>query len=210
MPRGLTRKVLHTRRYTMLELGTFEEARSKVLANAQRLLAGIRRIVAEPVDTVEAGIVVLTNVRKAAHEHMSQVQHEQMIVCAAEWLLNHGIATAAVRWQWNPRHSSDHAGPDLLGLEGDTVRICAEVNALEEPVGVIDAQMRRALTKLAALQGRRFYFVRSSSMKRRAVTKVVKAGWDIAVVQMPLQSATAKLPPALTLTSLAAATSESR
>jgi len=194
----------------MLELGTFEEARSKVLANAQRLLAGIRRTAAESVDTVEAGIVVLTNVRKAAHEHVSQLQHEQMIVSAAEWLVNHGIATATTRWQWNPRHSSDHAGPDLLGIDGDLVRLCAEVNALEEPVGVIDAQMRRALTKLATLHGRRFYFVRTASMKRRAVTKVVKAGWDIAVVQLPLQSATAKLPLGLTLTSLAAAAGEGR
>lgn len=188
----------------MLELGTFEEARSKVLANSQRLLAGIRRVVAEPIDTVEAGIAVLTNVRKQAHEHLSQVQHEQMIVCAAEWLVNHGIANAATHWRWNPRHSSDHAGPDLLGLEGDTVRLCAEVNALEEPVGVIDAQMRRALSKLAALQGRRFYFVRTASMKRRAVTKVVKAGWDIAVVQVPLQPATASPPLALSLTTLTA------
>jgi hypothetical protein len=194
----------------MLELGTFEEARTKVLADAQRLLAGIRRVVAEPIDTVEAGLAVLTNVRKQAHEHLSQIQHEQMIVCAAEWLVNHGIATASTHWRWNPRHSSDHAGPDLLGLEGDAVRLCAEVNALEEPVGVIDAQMRRALTKLAALQGRRFYFVRTASMKRRAVTKVVKGGWDIAVVQLALQSAAAKVPVALTLTSLTVAAGGSR
>ena len=88
---------------------------------------------------------------------------------------------------------------------GETIRVCAEVNALEEPVGVIDAQMRRALARLATLEGRRFYFVRTASMKRRAVTKVVKAGWDIAVVQIP----TGALGPSLafggTLTSLAAA-----
>jgi hypothetical protein len=40
----------------MLELGTFEDARSKVLANAERMLLGVKRVVAEPVDSVEAGI----------------------------------------------------------------------------------------------------------------------------------------------------------
>ncbi len=187
----------------MLELGTFEEARSKVLANAERLLAGVRRVVAEPIESIDSGIAVLTSLRRQTHEHLSQIQHEQMIVCAAEWLVNHGIAGPALHWQWNPRHATDHAGPDLLALEGAAVRLCAEVNALEEPVGVIDAQMRRALSKLAAMQGRRFYFVRTASMKRRAVTKVLKAGWDIAVVQIPLQPVAPSLPLAMPLTSLA-------
>lgn len=187
----------------MLELGTFEEARSKVLANAERLLAGVRRVVAEPIESIDAGIAVLTSLRRQAHEHLSQVQHEQMIVCAAEWLVNHGIASSTLHWQWNPRHATDHAGPDLLALEGAAVRLCAEVNALEEPVGVIDAQMRRALSKLAAMQGRRFYFVRTASMKRRAVTKVLKAGWDIAVVQIPLQPSAPSPSLAMPLTSLA-------
>jgi hypothetical protein len=78
-----------------------------------------------------------------------------------------------------------------MGSVPGAARICAEVNALEEPVGVIDAQMRRALAKLAALDGRRYYFVRTSSMKRRAVTKVLKAGWDIAVVQVVAPAALA-------------------
>jgi hypothetical protein len=188
----------------MLELGTFQDARAKVLQDAGRLLAAIRRLVGEPVDSVDAAVAVLTSLRRQAHEHLSQVQHQQMIVCAAEWLVSQGIATPSMQWQWNPRHTNDHVGPDLLGLEGSTIRLCAEVNALEEPVGVIDAQMRRALAKLAAIQGRRFYFVRTVSMKRRAVTKVLKAGWDIAVVQVALQPPAASLASAMPLSSLAA------
>jgi hypothetical protein len=188
----------------MLELGTFEDARRKVLGDAERMLIGVKRVVAEPIASVEAGIALLSSLRKQAHEHLNQIQHEQMIICAAEWLLQHGFASDATRWLWSPRHNAESAAPDLLGKDGETIRVCAEVNALEEPVGVIDAQIRRALTRLATLDGRRFYFVRTASMKRRAVTKVVKLGCDIAVVQIPLRPAGLALSLATPPTSLAA------
>lgn len=188
----------------MLELGTFEDARRKVVGDAERMLIGVKRVVAEPIASVEAGISLLSSLRKQAHEHLNQIQHEQMIICAAEWLLQHGVASTTTRWLWNPRHNADSAAPDLIGKDGESIRVCAEVNALEEPVGVIDAQMRRALARLATLDGRRFYFVRTASMKRRAVTKVVKLGCDIAVVQIPLRPAAASLALGAPLTSLAA------
>ena len=81
----------------MLELGTFEDARSKVLANAERMLLGVKRVVGEPVDSVEAGIALLSSLRKQAHEHLNQIQHEQMIVRAAEWLVQHGMASTDTR-----------------------------------------------------------------------------------------------------------------
>jgi hypothetical protein len=182
----------------MVELGTFAEARSQVLANAQRQLQALRRALAATVESVEEGALLLGSVRRQAHEQLNQLQHEQLIVTAAEWLVAHGIGSADTVWHWTPRSRSDHAGPDLMGSAAGGARIVAEVNALEEPVGVIDAQMRRALAKLAALDGRRYYFVRTSSMKRRAVTKVLKSGWDIAVVQV-----TAPAPLAMPTTSLA-------
>jgi hypothetical protein len=188
----------------MHELGTFEDARSRVLANAERMLLGVKRVIAEPVDSVEAGVALLSSLRKQAHEHLNQIQHEQMIVRAAEWLVQHGIATTDTRWLWNPRRGAENGGPDLLGKAGEMIRVCAEVNALEEPVGVIDAQMRRALARLATLEGRRFYFVRTASMKRRAVTKVVKTGCDIAVVQLPPATLGPLLAFAAPITSLAA------
>lgn len=176
----------------MVELGTFEDAHSQLLANTQRLIGALRRQLAAPVESVEDGVLMLGSLRRQAHEHLNQIQHEQLIVAAAEWLVAHGVGSRATVWHWNPRSRSDHGGPDLMGSDGD-MRICAEVNALEEPVGVIDAQMRRALAKLASLDARRYYFVRTTSMKRRAVTKLVKAGWDIAVVQVAAQPA-AQLP----------------
>ena len=188
----------------MLELGSFEDARRKVLANSQRMLLGVKRAVAEPIDSVDAGLAMLASLRRQAHEGLIHIQREQMIICAAEWLVTHGVASPATGWQWNPRTSGEPAGPDLFGRDGDAATICAEVAASEEPVGVIDAQMRRALAKLASMDGRKFYFVRSVSMKRRAATKVIKAGWDIAVVQIALLTSPQPTPAATPMTSLAA------
>jgi hypothetical protein len=187
----------------MLELGSFEDARRKVLANSQRLLLGVKRAVAEPIDSVDAGLSMLASLRRQAHDGLIHIQRDQMIICAAEWLVTHGVASSATCWHWNPRTSAEPAGPDLIGRDGDAATICAEVAASEEPVGVIDAQMRRALAKLASMDGRRFYFVRSVSMKRRAATKVIKAGWDIAVVQIALLTSVQPAPAAVPLTSLA-------
>jgi hypothetical protein len=170
----------------MDELGSFEQARRSVLADAQRTLAGIKRVAADPADSIAATIAVLHGVRKQAQDCLQQIQHQQMIVSAAEWLVRHRAGGESLRWLWNPR-SSERGTADLVGLEGDAVLVCAEVNALDEPIGVSDAQMRRALSKLAAMDGSRYYFVRSGSMKRRAVTRVVKSGWDIAVVQIAPQ-----------------------
>lgn len=188
----------------MLELGSFEDARRKVLANSQRLLLGVKRAVAEPIDSVDTGLAMLASLRRQAHDGLIHIQRDQMIICAAEWLVTHGVASPATCWHWNPRSSTEPAGPDLIGRDGDAATICAEVAASEEPVGVIDAQMRRALAKLASMEGRRFYFVRSVSMKRRAATKVIKAGWDIAVVQIALLTSTQPTQVVTPMTSLAA------
>jgi hypothetical protein len=188
----------------MQDLGSFEDARCSVLADAQKTLAGIRSAAAQATESVAATIAVLTGVRKQAQDCLHQIRHQQMIVSAAEWLVRHRAGDESLRWLWNPR-SADRGAVDLVGLEGDAVAVCAEVNALEEPVSVSDTQMRRSLLKLAAMNGRRFYFVRSASMKRRAVTKVVKAGWDIAVVQIAAQWELPSTAHAVSLVSLAGA-----
>jgi len=178
----------------MLELGSFDDARRKVLADARKSLTGLNRLMAEPAESIDDTVELLTSIRRQVQEHLNHIQHQQMIVCAAEWLVRHSVAGVPLRWLWNPRQSGERGAPDLVGLEGETVRVCADVSAVDEPIGVVDTQMRRGLTRLAAMEGRRFYFVRSVSMKRRAVTKVVKGGWDIAVVQIALQPEPQLLP----------------
>lgn len=167
----------------MRELGSFEEAHGRALAGAQRLFAGVQQAVAGPVDSLADGIALLASLRKLAHDQLVLLQREQMIIAAAQWLVRNGIADAGTRWQWSPRSGSD-AQLDLVGRNGERTVACAQVAAAEEPGGMVDAQMRRALMRLAASEGRRHYFVRTAAMKRRAATRVAKEGWDIAVVQL--------------------------
>jgi hypothetical protein len=44
--------------------------------------------------------------------------------------------------------------------------------------------MQNTLAKLAAMEGAKYYFVRTESMRQRASTKVVKGSWQIKVVQL--------------------------
>lgn len=189
----------------MRELGSFEEAHGRALAGAQRLVAGVQRVVAEPVDSVADGIALLASLRKLAHDQLMVLQREQMIIGAAQWLVRNGMAGAGTRWQWSPRPGGD-AQLDLVGRESDSIVACAQVAAAEEPGGMVDAQMRRALARLAASDGRRHYFVRTAAMKRRAATRVAKEGWDIAVVQLaaPLTSMVDERAALLSSASLAA------
>jgi len=118
-----------------------------------------------------------------------------MIVCAAGVLVRHGVAGVPLRVALESRVSpASRAAPDLVGLEGEAVRVCAEVSAVDEPVGVV-GHADAAWADTARRDGRASLLLRAVvSMKRRAVTKVVKGGWDIAVVQIALQPETQLLP----------------
>jgi hypothetical protein len=42
--------------------------------------------------------------------------------------------------------------------------------------------MQQTLAKLARMEGKKFYFVRTGEMRQRAATKVTNGGWAIEVV----------------------------
>ena len=58
----------------------------------------------------------------------------------------------------------------------------ADLTTSNSPVGVIDKGMAGTLRKLSLMEGKKFYFVRSSKMRIRAMTKVRRGGWPIEVV----------------------------
>jgi hypothetical protein len=165
-------------------LGTFEQAKQKVLADVQRFVATIRELAALPFTTCEAGVGILDRVRRETYEDLNQIQHEHLILCAAEWLLAQAICEPSTQWSWNPRQTGNHQEPDLRGMDGNTIVVSAEITTSERPVGVIDTRMHKTLRKLAAMEGSKFYFVRTQAMERRARTKVEKAGWEIRVVRL--------------------------
>lgn len=166
----------------MERLGTFEAANAKVLADAQRCIARIKQLCAESVATADDGVKVLRVLREEAYEDLNQIQHEHLIVHAAQWLIHQKHCSTAVEWSWNPRQTGNDSEPDLRGVQGGAVVVSAEITTSREPVGVIDTRMRKTLAKLAQTEGRKFYFVRTEAMQRRAATKIAKAGWQIQVV----------------------------
>ena len=168
----------------MDRLGTFADARKKVLADVQRFLSTVQSLSAARVDVVEAGIGVLKQLREETYEDLNQIQHEFMIVCAAEWLVTKGRSPSETVWSWNPRQTGDANEPDLRGVHGGIVVASAEITTSVQPMGVIDSRMRNTLRKLSSMDGQKFYFTASKSMCQRAQTKVGKAGWQIEVIHL--------------------------
>lgn len=169
----------------MERLGKFSDARAKVLADVQKLIATVQRVAATPVSSVEAGIAVLKKLRKEAAEDLNQIQHEFMIVRAAEWLITEKHCPAETIWSWNPRQSGPADEPDLRGELKGAVLISAEITTSINPGGKIDERMKSTLKKLSSMNGRRFYFTASSAMCQRARTKISKGGWQIDAIYLP-------------------------
>lgn len=166
----------------MERLGSFDAANAKVLGDAQRCIDRIRLLCAQSVTTADRGVKVLRMLREETYEDLNQIQHEHLIVRAAQWLIEQKLCPANAEWSWNPRQTGDDSEPDLRGTENGSMLISAEITTSREPVGVIDTRMRKTLAKLAQTKGAKFYFVRTESMRRRAETKVKKAKWPIQVV----------------------------
>lgn len=168
----------------MTPLGALEDAKAKVLSDTHRCMNQIRLIATEAFDTPLEGVKLLGQLRSEIYEDLNQIQHEYLIVCAAEWLLEKGVADPQAEWFWNPRQTGGSDEPDLKGLTGGGEVIAAEVTSSARPVGVIDKRMRNTLEKLSRQEGKLFYFVQSAAMEVRAKTKVRTGEWNIEVVNL--------------------------
>ncbi len=165
-------------------LGAFTQAHLKVLTDTRRCLATINQLSATPCATAEAGIAILDRLRRESYEDLNQIQHEHLIVRAAEWLEVDSQHAVGTEWGWNPRQTGDSSEQDLRGTLRNAVIVSAEITTSERPVGTIDKRMQSTLSKLAQMSGRKYYFVRTEAMHVRAETKVRKAGWSISVVRL--------------------------
>ncbi len=169
-------------------LGTINEATDKVLNDVRRCVATIQALSAEPFETPEAGVSVLQRLRSETYEDLNQIQHEHLIVRAAEWLVTEHVCPPTTEWFWNPRQTGTKAEPDLHGRHNGAVILSAEITTSAKPDGVIDTRMSKTLKKLSGFDGMKYYFVRTESMCRRANTKVSKAGWSVQVVLLPVEA----------------------
>jgi hypothetical protein len=169
-----------------LDLSTASE---KILKDIQRYFKELQTIAYSPVETVERGIRTLQALRKVSYEDLNQIQHEYAALTAVRWLIAQGHAPEGTTWEWNARQTGDAREPDIRAVLRRKTIISGEVTTSPEPKGTIDSRMGFTLKKLAAMEGKRFYFVLTAAMANRARTKTTKAGYDVFVVQLEASKA---------------------
>lgn len=154
----------------------------KILHDTHNVLAKLRKHTIHNPETIPEAIKVLENIRHDVYEDLNQIQHEYLIIRAAEWLEKNESIPHAAMWHWNPRQTGTADQPDLACDLNDSRIISAEITTSKKPQGVIDSRMKSTLEKLYKMGGKKFYFVQTESMFKRATTKVTNKNLDITVI----------------------------
>jgi hypothetical protein len=125
-------------------------------------------------------VQTLNKIRIDNYEELNQLQHVAAIIIVAEKLQ---LEFPEInKWAWHPRQTSHKNFADLTGFVNDNVILNAEVTTSMKPIGTIDKRMQNTLTSLSNKTGRKFYFVQTDVMLRRAKTKISKNNnWDIEI-----------------------------
>jgi hypothetical protein len=152
----------------MREMGSFDAEHAAVKQHIDAYLERVRNLASRPASTVEAGIDLLFQLRAETYEDLNQIQHQHMVVCAAQWLVRAGHCSASTQWRWHPRQTSAAGEPDLQGSVNGAVCISAEITTSKSPVGKIVERMSAVLPQLDRMDGKKFYFVRTDKMHVRA------------------------------------------
>lgn len=168
----------------MERISNIEEAKAKVLEDMNAFIASVRAQSYEDATNLSQGLSLLRNIRSSVYENLNQIQHEYLILRGLIWLSENGHAPTDTQWYWNPRQTGDSSEPDLRGILNKDVVVSAEATTSEKPQGVIDTRMKKTLGRLNEMDGNKFYFIRTISMKNRANTKVKTNGWNISIVKL--------------------------
>lgn len=163
-------------------IGNLEKARQKVFSDIKKLLEDLRSLAESDPESVDEGIAKITEIRACAYEDLNQIQHEYLILEAANWLVNNGEVSREVRWFWNPRQTGGADEPDLRAELDEIVKVSCEITTSRRPVGTIAKRMKGTLAKLSEFEGGKFYFVRTEQMLKRAKKYILDSGWPIEAV----------------------------
>jgi hypothetical protein len=169
----------------MERIGTFQAAEKKVLEDVSTLLSEVRSIVAAAPTSATEGVALLAQLRDIGYEDLNQIQHEYLILAAAKWLMDQKVVTAGVEWYWNPRQTGGANEPDLRAKRNGKILVSAEITTSRRPIGTIADRMKSTLGKLSKFPGKRFYFVRTESMAKKANALVKANKFDITVASLP-------------------------
>lgn len=88
---------------------TLADARKKVLADIGDLITRLRSLTGPTPDSVKDGIATLRQIRRTSYEDLNQIQHESLILEAADWLAARDLIPASATMYWNPRQTGDTA-----------------------------------------------------------------------------------------------------
>lgn len=156
-------------------VGSIEEAREKVFSDVKCLLEDLRSLTQSEPASVDEGIARIAEIRECAYEDLNQIQHEFLILQAANWLLENERVSEQATWSWNPRQTGGSDEPDLRAELDGNIKVSCEITTSRRPVGTIAERMRSTLAKLSEFEGDKFYFVRTDQMLKRA-EKYIKDG----------------------------------
>lgn len=122
---------------------------------------------------------LLEKIRVSHYEQLNQIQHALSIVLAAKELQLEFPRINS--WTWHPRQTSHIDFADLTGYINGDVFLNAEITTSSKPIGTIDRHMKSTLESLSRKNGKKFYFVRTEVMKKRAITKIAKFECEIEI-----------------------------
>ncbi|HVY24410.1 MAG TPA: hypothetical protein VG962_13770 [Steroidobacteraceae bacterium] len=172
----------------MKRLGILSEAISDIDSKVDHFIQSVRRITKGRSTSLPEKLSVLRRLRSEIYEELNQIQHEYMILMAIGWLIENKVCDPRTIWDMHPRQTSALDEPDLRGTFEGKIVVSAEVTTSENPEGIIDTRIRRALKGLHHLSkaGKKYYFVRTVRMAKRARTKARKNNWRVKVVELSL------------------------
>lgn len=166
----------------METVGNLEEASEKVFSDVKKLLEVMRSLTKSAPESVEEGIVRVAEIRECVYEELNQVQHEYLILEAANWLVANGRIQRDAEWSWNPRQTGGSDEPDLRAEVNGVTKISCEITTSRRPIGTIAERMKKTIAKLSEFEGSKFYFVRTEQMLKRAEKYISDNAWPIEAV----------------------------
>ncbi len=166
----------------MKELTDCAQEEVHILERLKACLDKARAAVSSDTPDIKSGIAALNLLRTNCAEDINQLQHAAGILAAAKYLYDQQPDADILKWYWHPYQTGGINEPDLRIVRGADIAISAEVTTATKPEGATAKRMQHTLDKLQKMQGDRFYFVFSEQMRKRATSKVKRAGHDITVV----------------------------
>jgi hypothetical protein len=161
------------------KIGDFDSERDRLLQEARKLISDVQGAVGvEQIDNLEKAVDTLWELRRVCYEPLNQIQHDVMILQAAEWIESNYYREKNIEWWWNPRQtgsklvgSQEEKEPDLRGKVARRTVVSAEITTSAKP---IYKTMAETLEKLSVMRvpGKKIYFVHTEEMELRAKNRV--------------------------------------